>query len=142
MGPEVEHLYGCRLVRPLFDPGQAARAASEATTKEEVGALLRSQLEVVVCSRLPLPNQPSRLTIGHAQAINGAIFGLCHARRVSDSGRFVEWHVVLGKSFQDIAFEFVPGLHHSIVFLLPAFSLARFETIRAVSNAVSCDGVD
>ena len=36
----------------------------------------------------------------------------------------------------------MPGLHHAIVFLLSAFSLARFETIGAIGNAVSCHGVE
>ena len=35
-----------------------------------------------------------------------------------------EWHVDLLNSFQQFTFDFVPGFHHAIVFLLPAFSLS------------------
>src|SRR5258705_10357098 len=60
----------------------------------------------------------------------------------TDSGRFVEWCVVLPKSFQHFVFELVPRLHHSIVFLLSAFSLTWFEAIGSVSNPMSSDGVE
>jgi hypothetical protein len=39
-------------------------------------------------------------------------------------------------------FELIPWLHHSIVFLLPAFSLTWFKAIRSVSNPMSSDGVE
>lgn len=58
------------------------------------------------------------------------------------SGHALEWHVVLCKSIEDIAFHLMPGFHHSIIFLLPAFSLARFKAIGSVGDAMGCDGVE
>ena len=58
------------------------------------------------------------------------------------AGRFVEWCVVLPKSFQHFSFELVPRLHHSIVFFLPAFSLAWLEAIGPVGDSVSSDSVE
>ena len=57
-------------------------------------------------------------------------------RTTSNSGRFIEWHLVFLKSIEDITFDFVPGLHHAIVFLLPEFSHARFKAIGAVGDAM------
>ena len=59
----------------------------------------------------------------------------------SDSGHALEWHLVLLKSFEDITFDVVPWLHHAIVFLLSAFSHARFKAIGAVGNGMGCDGI-
>ena len=36
----------------------------------------------------------------------------------------------------------MPGLHHSIVFLLSAFSLAWFEAIGSIGHAVVCHGIE
>ena len=49
--------------------------------------------------------------------------------------------LVLLKSFEDITFDFVPGLHHTIGFLLPPFTHARFKAIGAVGNGMGCDGI-
>ena len=64
------------------------------------------------------------------------------ASPVTDFGRFVEWHLVLFKSFEDITFDLVPGLHHAVVFLLSAFSEARFKAIGAVGNSMRCDSIE
>ena len=60
----------------------------------------------------------------------------------TDRGHALEWHVVLFKSIQNIAFHFVPGLHHTIVFLLSAFSLARFEPTGSVGHTMSGHGIE
>ena len=57
------------------------------------------------------------------------------------TGGRVEWHLVRGKSFEEISFDFMPGLHLTIVFLLPAFSQARLKATRTVGNGMSCDGI-
>ena len=44
-------------------------------------------------------------------------------------GHALEWCEVLPKSFQHFTFEFVSRFHHSVVLLLPAFSLSGFKTI-------------
>ena len=53
-----------------------------------------------------------------------------------------EWHVDLRKSVQHFTFEFVPGFHHPIVFLLPAFSLSWLKAIRPIGDSVSSDSVE
>ena len=58
------------------------------------------------------------------------------------SGHIDEWHSILFKSFEDITFDFVSGLHHSIVFLLSAFSEARLKAIGSVGNGMGCDGTE
>ena len=60
----------------------------------------------------------------------------------SSTGHALEWHLVLLKSFEHITFDFVPWLHHSIVFLLPAFSLARFKAIGSIGDSMSGDGIE
>ena len=57
-------------------------------------------------------------------------------------GRFVEWHVDLGKSFQHFTFDLVSGFHHSIVFLLSSFSLAWFKAIWPICDTMCCDGIE
>ena len=59
-----------------------------------------------------------------------------------DQGHALEWHVVLLNSFEYFTFEFVSGFHHSIVFLLPAFSLPWLKAIRPVGDSVSSDSVE
>ena len=59
-----------------------------------------------------------------------------------DTGHALEWHVVLPKSLQHCSFELVPWLHHSIVLLLSAFSLAWFNAIGSVSDPMSNDSVE
>jgi hypothetical protein len=61
---------------------------------------------------------------------------------VRDQGRTGEWYVDLLKSLQHFTFEFVSGFHHSIVFLLPAFSLAWLKAIWSVGDSMSCDSVE
>jgi hypothetical protein len=39
-------------------------------------------------------------------------------------------------------FEFVPGFHHSIVFILPSFSLPWLKAFRPVGDSVSNDSVE
>jgi hypothetical protein len=56
--------------------------------------------------------------------------------------RALEWHVVLSKSFQDIAFDLVPRLHHAIILLLSAFSLPRFKAIGSIGNVVGSNGIE
>ena len=58
------------------------------------------------------------------------------------TGGRVEWHVVLPRSLQHCSFELVPWLHHSIILLLSAFSLAWFNAIGSVSNPMSDDSVE
>jgi tetratricopeptide (TPR) repeat protein len=60
----------------------------------------------------------------------------------SDNPQWVEWHVVLRKSFEHLTFEHVPGLHHSIVLLLPTLSLSWFEAIRSVGNSMGSHSVE
>src|SRR6476619_1325872 len=59
----------------------------------------------------------------------------------TDTGHALEWCVVLPKSFQHFSFELVPRLHHSIVFLLPAFSLAGFKAIGSVRDPMRNDSI-
>ena len=59
----------------------------------------------------------------------------------SNRGGRDEWHLVLFKSFEDITFDFVPWLHHAIVFLLSAFSKARLKAIGAVGDGMGGDGI-
>ena len=66
----------------------------------------------------------------------------CQESSQTAKGRTVEWCVDLFNSFQHFTFEFVPGLHHSIVFLLPAFSLSWLKAIRPVSDSMSSDSVE
>ena len=53
-----------------------------------------------------------------------------------------EWHVVLPNSFQHFTFELVPGFHHSIVLLLPAFPLPRFKAIGSIGHSMRGDSVE
>ena len=53
----------------------------------------------------------------------------------------VEWHVVLPKSFEHLSFELVSRLHHSVVFLLPAFSLPWLEAIGPIGDSMSSDSL-
>jgi hypothetical protein len=59
----------------------------------------------------------------------------------SAQGRTVEWHVDLPNSFEHLSFELVSRLHHSIVLLLPAFSLPWFKSIGSIGDAMSSDSV-
>ena len=61
---------------------------------------------------------------------------------VRNSGRFVEWHVDLCKSFEYIAFNLVPRFHHAIVLLLSAFALPWLESIGAIGDTMSSNGVE
>ena len=75
------------------------------------------------------------MLLGHPAVPRGenSIIDQCHAH---------EWHVDLLNSVQHFTFEFVPGFHHAIVFLLPAFSLSWFKAIRPIGDSVSSDGVE
>ena len=54
----------------------------------------------------------------------------------------MEWHVVLPNSFQHFTFELVPGFHHSIVLLLPAFSLPWFKAIGSIGDSMCSNSVE
>jgi hypothetical protein len=62
-----------------------------------------------------------------------------HTCRRTGTGWNNEWHVVLYKSVEDIAFHLVPGLLQVFVVLRSAFSLSWFESIRSVGNAMCGD---
>ncbi len=89
----------------------------------------------------PGPPGPKRVTTGNRiptlmsnlRDSTKSLVRSCHAH---------EWHLDLAKPFQNIAFELMPGFHHSIVFLLPAFPLARFEPIGSVGNSMGSDCVE
>lgn len=59
-----------------------------------------------------------------------------------NSGRLVEWHVDLSKSFESIAFNLAPRFHHAIVLLLPAFALPWFKSIGSIFDTMSSNGVE
>ncbi len=110
---------------------------------EEPDALMcaRPDLWEPWAGNCPGPPGPERATTGVRTAavlLPRALSGC----RATDRGHALEWHLVLVKSFQDIAFDLIPGFHHSIVFLLPTFSQARFKPIGSIGNAMSCDGVE
>jgi hypothetical protein len=46
------------------------------------------------------------------------------------------------KSVQHFTFVYVPWFHHSIVFLLPAFSLAWLQAIGTIGHSMSCKSVE
>ena len=54
----------------------------------------------------------------------------------------LEWCVVLPNFFQHFSFELVPWLHHSIVLLLSAFSLSRFEAIWSIGDSMRRHSVE
>lgn len=60
----------------------------------------------------------------------------------SDAGGRVEWYVDLLNSVHHFTFEFVPWLHHVIVFLLLAFSLSWLKAIRPVGDSMSSDSIE
>lgn len=93
---------------------------------------------VLKCWSLTFPSWQLRLWFAAKSAMCLVRFRMA----VTHSGRLVEWHLVLFKSFEDITFDFVPRLHHAIVFLLPAFSHARFKAIGAVGDPMSGDGIE
>ncbi len=57
-------------------------------------------------------------------------------------GEIDEWHVVLCKSFQDIAFGLVPRFLKVRVSFVSAFFLSGFKPIGSIGDAMSCDGVE
>lgn len=64
------------------------------------------------------------------------LFQLSFAQEFECHGYSIEWHVVLRKSFEHLAFEHLPRLHHTIVFLLPPLSLPWLEAIGSVGDSM------
>lgn len=57
------------------------------------------------------------------------------------SGPTPEWHLVLGKSFEDITFDFVSWFHQSVVRFGSSFFPARFKAVGPITNLVGSDRV-
>ena len=51
----------------------------------------------------------------------------------------VEWHLICANPFQDIEFGFISWFAEKLVPLVAPFSLARFESVGAIGDSVSCD---
>ena len=61
---------------------------------------------------------------------------------VSYLGESHEWHLVFANSFEHFEFGFVSWFLQEDVLLVSPFSEARFESVRSISDAVNCDGIE
>jgi hypothetical protein len=65
--------------------------------------------------------------------------GSADARRVGVND---EWHLVVPNLFRHFTFQHPARLHHLVKLDRRAFSLARLESVRSISDAMKCDGVE
>ena len=57
-------------------------------------------------------------------------------------GREHEWHLVVPNLFRHFTFQHPARLHHLVELDWRAFSLARLESVRSISDAMKCDSVE
>ena len=57
-------------------------------------------------------------------------------------GPLHEWHLVAPKSFRHFTFQHPARLHHLVELDWRAFSLARLESVRSISDAMKGDGIE
>ena len=69
-------------------------------------------------------------------------FRMRPANYLSRFGREHEWHLVVPNSFRHFTFQHPARLHHLVELDWRAFSLSRFKSVRSISDAVKCDGVE
>ena len=88
-------------------------------------AVARSSCGKADRCRLPLPQAVRRS--GHIDRFQSG---------VSD-----EWHLVLGKSFEDITFGFVSWFHQSVVRFGSSFVSLRFKAVGSIGDLVGSDRI-